>query len=127
MADRRKKLSSNGGTPYDQDLCRVLLHCWVKGTDLSEDWVEGLKEDGLWPSDRTLHCWHKQFAERGHIQPFKQTGNNRATVLKGNDLVYLAIYRKIFPKATVAEINAFIGRMNFGNPHQRFYTGNQPD
>ena len=54
-----------------------------------------------------------------------KTGNSRATVLRGNDLVLLAIYRKIFPKSNTAEINAFIGRMNFGNPAQRFYSTNQ--
>ena len=125
IASKKKKLPSRGGTAYSQDTRRQLLHCFTEGEEPPEHWAEGLQEAGLWPSDRTIRRWHQQFPDRGFIQPFRRTGNNRATVLKGHDLVLLAFYRTVFPKATTAEINAFFGRMNFGNPNQRFYSTSQ--
>ena len=37
----------------------------------------------------------------------------------------LALYRVIFPKASAAEINAFLFRVNYGDPFFRFYTNSQ--
>jgi hypothetical protein len=37
--------------------------------------------------------------------PCRRTGNDRATVLRDQDLLLLALYRITFPKATAAEIN----------------------
>ena len=124
-AVERKKLPSRGGTPYSQDTRRKILRNFISGLEESEEHLEDQREHGVHPSDRTIRCWSQQFEDRRHVRPFRATGNKRATVLKGNDLVYLGIYRTIFPKATVAEINAFIGNMNFGNPHQRFYSPSQ--
>ncbi len=66
---------------------------------------------------RALHLFPSASTERrhvvlhnneGNIRPCKLTGNKRATVLLGHDLLLLALYRITFPKATSAEINAFL-------------------
>ena len=48
-----------------------------------------------------------------------------ASVLRGHNLVLLAMYRVVYPKATHAEINAFLFRANFGNPTFRFFSHSQ--
>ena len=121
-ATSRKSLPSRGGKAYPQFTRRQYLEEFVSGVAQSEAWVANQRDGGTCPSDRTLRRWRKEWADRGHFRRFKKTGNIRSEVLRGNDLVYLAIYRTIFPKAKTSEINAFIGRMNFGNPAQRFYT-----
>ena len=120
-----KKFPSRGGTAYSQDVRRQVLRSFNRGECRDQDWIDGQREDGLFPSDRTIRRWRHQWVERGHIRPFRRTGNDRAAVLRGNDLVLLAVYRTIFPKANTAEINAFIGGMNFGRPDQRFYSSTQ--
>ena len=124
-ATERRSLPSKGGRAYPQFTRRQYLEEFVSGVAQSEAWVGNQRNGGTCPSARTLRRWRQQWTQRGHIRRFRRTGNNRAVVLRGNDLVYLAIYRTIFPKAKTPEINAFIGRMNFGNPAQRFYTIDQ--
>ena len=46
-------------------------------------------------------------------------------MLRDHDLILLALYRIAFPKATAAEINAFLYRANFGNVMFRFYSPSQ--
>ena len=48
-----------------------------------------------------------------------------ATRLKGHDLVLLAMYRIVYPKAISAEVNAFLYCVNFGNPFFSFYSPSQ--
>ena len=43
----------------------------------------------------------------------------------GHDLLLLALYRITFPKATAAEINAFLYRANYGSLTFRFYSPSQ--
>ena len=43
----------------------------------------------------------------------------------GQDLVFLAIYRVIYPKATIAEVNAFLYTVNLANPFFAFYSPSQ--
>ena len=122
MATERTSLPSRGGRAYPQFTRRQYLKEFVSGVEQSQVWVVNQREDSTCPSDRTLRRWRKEWADWGHIRRFRKTGNVRADILRGNDLVLLAIYRTVFPKAKTAEINAFIGRMNFGNPAQRFYS-----
>jgi transposase len=61
----------------------------------------------------------------GHFRPCRRTGNASAMVLRDHDLIFLALYRMIFPKATIPQCNAFLYRANFGNPSFRFYSASQ--
>ena len=61
----------------------------------------------------------------GHIRPCRRTGNNRASALRDHDLLLLALYRITYPKATSAEINAFLYRANYGSLTFRFYSPSQ--
>ena len=124
-ADETKPLPSNGGTPYPQHTRLSYQRQLETGIEPGDAYTASQRQQGLQPSSRTLRRWRQQFAARGHTKPFRRTGNRRSGILRGNDLVHLAVYRMLFPKTTTAEINAYIGRMNFGNPNQRFYSGSQ--
>ena len=59
----------------------------MTGIANSDEWIANQRDGGTCPPDRTPRRWRQQWAERGHIQRFCKTGNNRAEVLRGNDLV----------------------------------------
>ena len=59
-------------------------------------------------SARSTRRWRRRLARLGHLRPFRRTGNKRATVLRGYDAYRLAVYRTTYPKATIAEINAYL-------------------
>ena len=81
----------------------------------------------LWvfPSTRTENRWVNLVNQLGHYRKCRPTGNNRVTVLRDHDLILLSLYRLAYPKATAAEINAFLFRANFGNPMFWFYHPSQ--
>jgi len=79
----------------------------------------------VFPSTRTENRWVNLVNQLGHYRKCRPTGNNRATVLRDHDLILLSLYRLAYPKATAAEINAFLFRANFGNPMFRFYHPSQ--
>lgn len=61
----------------------------------------------------------------GHYRPCCCTGNTRATVLWFHNLVMLALHCVTFSKVSAAEINAFLFRVNYGDPFFHFYTNSQ--
>ena len=46
-------------------------------------------------------------------------------MLRDHDIFYLSLYRVAFPKATAAEINAFLYCVNYGAWTFRFYSCSQ--
>jgi hypothetical protein len=73
----------------------------------------------------TENRWAALRNNLGHFRPCRRSGNAFATTLRGQDLIYLAIYRVAYPKAMVAEVQAFLYRMNYGNINFQFYTASQ--
>ncbi|KAL7490443.1 LOW QUALITY PROTEIN: hypothetical protein ACHAWT_000143, partial [Skeletonema menzelii] len=64
--------------------------------------------------------------EHGHSRPCRRTGNARATILRDHDIIiFLALYCVAFPKASAAQINAFLYRVNYGSAFFCFYTNSQ--
>jgi transposase len=82
--------------------------------------IQHLRDQGLWSSMRSSQRWSQQLIETGTLRSKKKTGNNHATVLRGHDLLYLAMYRASYPKATAADIIAFLH-----NTTGRFYHPSQ--
>ena len=74
--------------------------------------IEDLQQQRLYPCDRTVSKWRSLQAQFVHVMACRRTGNIRATVLQDHNIVLLALYRLAFPKATCAEINAFLYRAN---------------
>ncbi len=113
---------SRGGRPYDQHLREAALVAREQGQAENYDF---LRQQHRWPSRSTERRWANQLVQHGHVRPMQRSGNNRASVLKGYDLIYLAMYRGAFSKASAAEINAYLYRANYGNPEFRFYSPSQ--
>ena len=112
---------SNGyGEPYGQDMRAKVLAEHANGT-VDSHVNRMLQRQHLYPHPATIARWLRRIEVEGHALPYRRTGNNRATVLRGPDLLLLSFYRSIFPKATAAEINTFFYRCNFGNLDFHFY------
>ena len=58
----------------------------------------------------------------GNFRRFRRMGNNRATVLRGRFVFFLAFYRVVYPTALQLEINAFFfTEVQAGDPLPRFF------
>ena len=79
----------------------------------------------LYPFLYTEDRWQQLFNNLGHYRQCRRTGNRRATVLHDHDQILRALYRVAFPKATSAEINAFLYRANYGSLTFWFYAPSQ--
>ena len=87
-----------------------------------------MQEQGLYPSRRTVDEWTARYLRFGHFRAFRRTGNHRACrEVRGQDLHRLALFRTILPKATIAEVNAFLFRLKMedANFDFRFYSPSQ--
>ena len=112
------------GTGYDQAMRELVLE--IRNAGLSNSPLyQNLRQQYVFPSLRSEYRYSALNATRGHVRACRRTGNNRATVLRGYDLFLLALYRTVFPKATAAEINAFLYRANYGSVNFRFYSSSQ--
>ena len=79
-ADEEEPLPLRGGTPYSQDTRRKAQWSFITGLEEGDAYVADQQEAGLHPSERTFCQWWRQFQERGHIRPFRRTGNRWASV-----------------------------------------------
>ena len=62
----------------------------------------------------------------GHSRPYRRSGNARAQrEVDGFNLIHLSIYRAFLPKATYAELNAFLWVMNSHDPTYVPYCNSQ--
>jgi hypothetical protein len=118
----RSHPSNGGACRYDLATRQMALTVKFDGAE-EDDVFTGLRQQRLHPSKRTTSWWAHRLATEGHFHPYKMNGNNPATSLKGNGnkLIMLTIYRFCYPKATAAEINAFLFSCTLpGDPWQFF-------
>jgi len=112
------------GEPYSHEFRQFVMS--VRNLGLSNHAIfEDHRHQHLYPSLRTERRWDLFERLYGTYRACKRSGNNRATVLRDYNLFYLAFYRVAFPKATAAEINAFLYRVNYGAWNFRFYSCSQ--
>mgnify|MGYP006211949657 FL=1 len=78
--------------------------------------------DQLWQQRRfphisTCNSWIRQFVGEGHTRCMRPTGNHISQrEIHGQDLVNLAIYRMVRPKAYIDEARAYVHNQNPANP-----------
>ena len=120
------------GNPYSQDMRQMVMFIvdHVLGGDQQDyhgvrNMVDILRGNHIYPSSRTCRRWAKLQDDHGHLRPCRRSGNSFAERMSGPDLIYLAIFRAFYPKATIAETNAFLYRANLGNPFWNFYSQSQ--
>lgn len=114
------------GNPYGQDMREMAVA--IRALDLTNTGTMAvLRAVRRAPSKRTLRRWRRRWQTYGDVRAFRRTGNRRATVLRGLDLLNLAYFRVIFPKATQAEMNVllFSAQVGRGEPWPRFFPPSQ--
>lgn len=116
--------SQGYGHSYSQEMRSLVVHNHINGESRSP-LIRDLRQVGVYPSQASEYRWLKRLCNNGHLLPYRRTGNKRAAVFTDFDLVLLSIYRTLFPKAQQAEINAYLYRVNYGNPNFRFYAPSQ--
>jgi len=112
------------GTGWSQEMRSFCLAVRQAGASRDPLFVQ-LRANRLYPSVQSEERWHNMLTILGHCLPCRRTGNKRATVLRDHDQILIALYRIPFPKATSAEVNAFLYRANYGDVNFRFYTPSQ--
>ena len=76
--------------------------------------VTFLHNQRLWCHCSSIYCWRRRLQLLGHLRRFSRTGNRRATVLRGVQLISLAIWREA-PNIWLHHAN---GRLRFYQPSQ---------
>ena len=113
VLQKAKQHPSRGGNAYSIDFRSVCVREYRAGT---------YRIGAGKPSMQTVARWDANDATRNSLRPYEKKGNNAASVLHGEDRVWLALYRKVYPKASAAEVMAFIFNHS-SNP--RMYTSGQ--
>ena len=84
--------------------------------------IVNLQNLHLWPCKRTINRYRERRRREGHYHPYRRTGNNRATVLRGLEAFELAWLMAVFPRINAAELNVFLYN---ANGQTRFYDPSQ--
>ena len=98
------------GNPYSQDMRHMVM--FIVDNVLGEDdnhvrnMIDLLRGNHIYPSSRTCRRWAKLQEDHGHLRPCRRTGNSFSERMSGPDLIYLALFRAFYPKATIADSNA---------------------
>ena len=117
--------SQGAGNPYSQDMRSLVMFIQEQGDENNNeiaDFIHALRTEHVYPSEITERRWNNLNMDLGHVRPCKRTGNQFSARLTGQNLILLAMYRVVYPKAIASEVNAFLYRANFGNPTFRFYS-----
>jgi len=106
---------SRGGHGFSQDV-RTL---YVLNPDIAP-----LYRPGVTPHPRTVARWRHLYANTGSFTGYERRGNKRPSSIVGRDKYLLLMFRSAFPRATAAEVAAFIFR-NTLNQNPRIFTPSQ--
>lgn len=112
---------------YSQDMRRLAISLRLQGLDGNDNvTLNNLRQNNLYPKVSTVDKWMLLYNQFGHSRPFRRTGNRRAQrEIRGRNLVLLALYRAALPKATIAEVNAFLFVMNTDDPNNEIHSYSQ--
>ena len=110
---------SRGGNPYSNDTRQLVLQMHFDGINLRNPPPEfaNLRLNHKFPCYETCRDWIQVFHSTGDICPMIATGNRHAVrEISGLKLEWLALYRAVLPKATLAECRAFLFNMDPNEP-----------
>ena len=95
-----------------------VISLWQNGYDIRRaPWIEELRDHKLFPCWRTCRRWIRQFNNEGNTLCKRATGNRISErEVDGQDLVNLAVYQMVCPKAYIDKVRAYVHNMNPNNP-----------
>ena len=73
------RISECRGHAYPQTTRELAVAARLLGNEDDNNFVEEMRELGLYPSERTVDDWMARFVQFGHARAFRRTGNRRAT------------------------------------------------
>ena len=80
----------------------------LNGNDNHQNTIQ-LQQQHLYPHPDTVTRFTNRQQQVGHSRAYRHTGNVRSVrEIQGNNLILLSLYRVALPKATHAEVNAFL-------------------
>ncbi len=87
-----------------------VISLWKNGVDLKHSpWIAELREQKLFPCWRSCRRYITSFNDEGTTLCKQATGNRISErEVNGQDLVNLAIYRMVCPKAYIDEVRAYV-------------------
>ena len=115
------------GEPYSPDIRDLVMRIHDLGDpgEVIKDLIDTLQTARVYPSNSTISRLVSLRNNLGHYRACRRTGNRFAERLRGSDLIFLSLFRVVYPKASAAEVNAFLYRVNFGNATFQFYSHSQ--
>ena len=120
-----ESLPANGGARgYSQDARRLTMENVANGHHVDAV-IALLQQQRVYPCDRTIRRWREREKTLGHYLPFEMNGNKPVYVMNGHMLFMLTLFRLCYPKATAAEVNAFLFDCTLPGMVPRFYTESQ--
>jgi hypothetical protein len=116
---------SQGGTRgYNvtvREMALTVRHCGQENDPI----FQNLRANCQHPSTSTTYRWQHRQNTEGHVHPYEMNGNRPAEVLQGHTLLMLQIFRMCYPKATAAEVNAFLFGCTLPGDPLRFFCDSQ--
>ncbi len=102
---------------YAPEFHDQVISIWQNGGDLRSPVLEQLQQQRKFPHIVTCNRWTQQFVDKGHTCCKRLTGNciSQREVHR-QDLVNLALYRMVHPKAYTDEVRAYVHSQNPANP-----------
>ena len=117
--------SQRRGNAYSQDVQEIAVQNRLNGNDFNPAITE-LQQQWLYPHPDTVDKFVARHAVVGHSRAYQRTGNARSErEVLGIYLVHFAMYRACLPKATAAEVNAYLFQMNRWDPTYEPYSNSQ--
>ena len=110
-----KPHASRGGNHYPAEMRQQVIAMFNAGGKPALDaaYLLPLRHQNKFPHINTCMRWVSQYQLRNNCLPKRPSGNHHAMrEITGIDLLNLAIYRAIRPKAYIDEVRAFVHNMN---------------
>ena len=108
--------SEGGSRGYVQEMRDQVISLWMNGEDLNAMWIELLQHQKKFPCVRTCRRWIRLHQGEGHSRRRRPTGNHFSDrEVHGQDLINLAVYRTVRPKAYINEVRAYVHNCNPAN------------
>ena len=62
-------------------------------------------QNNIWQCRKTIYNWRRRRQNQGHYNPYRRTGNGRATFLRDLEAFQMTWLLSIFPRINAAEIS----------------------
>ena len=87
----------------------MVVSMYLNGDDFHDASLVRLRANYKFPSMRTVYRWLKRYNNGETVRPKRPTGNRHSTrEVSGGDLINLALFRLVRPKAYIDEVRAYM-------------------